>query len=827
MRTIRWAAFLAIAGTIGTGCDEGMDNDAGLDAGEDAGGGGGDAGPDAGMDSDGGMDDAGMMDDGGMDGGMSDGGMDAGPDGGMDGGPLCGNGTLDLGEECDGTMVPMDCEDVLGVGATGMVTCTSGCALNTSACQLCGNAMIEGTEQCDGTNLGTPAATCSTVPGGFMSGGLTCNTSCQFDTADCSTAAVPSAAGQIIVSEIMPNPSGTDAEREWFEVHNPGTAPLNLRGCFFSDEAPTDPDMLQVVANIVVPAGGYATFAAIGTDPTAPGFTPDYRFMTATEFALNNTLDEIVITCGGVEIDRVEYDTAMGWTVVSGESFTLDPRNLNATDNDVRANWCQGASTGGTFVDRGTPDAANDACPVAIDNCRLQSPPSMMLNSGETSPLVFGRVRILGVTERTDRVDAFPTVRAQVGVGPDGSDPATSASWTWSDAAANPSYMTGSPAHEMDYDEYQGTFMAPGAGGLHDYAYRFSGDRGLTWTVCDTNGLPYSPADAGQLTVAAPPPRVTTLTPAMIEVVNGGTGILTVTLDRPASAGGYVVTLMSATLNVTVPLTVTVPAGASTAGIRIRGAAVGPSIITATGSAGGMATATVNVVASAPAPVAGDLVLNEILVDPPDATLPPPAPAGTRNPDRDANCTDSRTNDQSDEYMEIVNTSTHAVTLTGVAIWDNDAFTMVAMMPRFVFPSFVLGPGEAVLVYGEQGGTMMPADEPWCTGAAPGVHPAPFRIGDAFAFATAAVFTGTSPGLSMSNGGDNMRVTATNDRTSMVLVQFSWTSNPASNQSSVLNPELTGTMRVVYTAAPNRRMDRVYSPGTYNDGRPFADASAP
>jgi hypothetical protein len=74
----------------------------------------------------------------------------------------------------------------------------------------------------------------------------------------------------------------------------------------------------------------------------------------------------------------------------------------------------------------------------------------------------------------------------------------------WTAAVPNPGW-DGTVFGEPNNDEYQADLVVP-APGDYDYAYRFSGDFGATFTHCDgdlpgnTNG--YDPAQAGQLTSA-------------------------------------------------------------------------------------------------------------------------------------------------------------------------------------------------------------------------------------------------------------------------------------------------------------------------------------
>ncbi len=97
---------------------------------------------------------------------------------------VCGNGTINTGEQCDGANLGGATCTSQGFGGGGTLACDGSCQYDTSDCtaSLCGNATINTGEQCDGANLG--GATC--VSQGFSGGGtLACNTSCQFNTSGC------------------------------------------------------------------------------------------------------------------------------------------------------------------------------------------------------------------------------------------------------------------------------------------------------------------------------------------------------------------------------------------------------------------------------------------------------------------------------------------------------------------------------------------------------------------------------------------------------------------------------------------------------------------
>lgn len=151
--------------------------------------------------------------------------------------------------------------------------------------------------------------------------------------------------------------------------------------------------------------------------------------------------------------------------------------------------------------------ACTDEDPVAYDIgfCRLQFPDAIETTVGAQID-VFGRVYIAGLTDLSDVNDLAPTVGGWVGYGPDGSDPQIDAGWTWTAGVPNGGYGPASPGAEANNDEYQAVLTAPAAGS-YDFAFRFSGDGGMTFTYCDGqpagNSDGYQPANAGQLTVEA------------------------------------------------------------------------------------------------------------------------------------------------------------------------------------------------------------------------------------------------------------------------------------------------------------------------------------
>jgi hypothetical protein len=128
--------------------------------------------------------------DGGADGGVDAGGGDSGgPDaGGPDAsGSTCGDGMVDVAEECDGVDLSGATCLSLGLGFVGgTLGCTAACDFDTSGCMApagCGDGMVGGTEECDGANLA--GMSCASL--GFASGVLGCTGGCLLDDGGCFT----------------------------------------------------------------------------------------------------------------------------------------------------------------------------------------------------------------------------------------------------------------------------------------------------------------------------------------------------------------------------------------------------------------------------------------------------------------------------------------------------------------------------------------------------------------------------------------------------------------------------------------------------------------
>ena len=98
----------------------------------------------------------------------------------------CGNGGIDLGEECDGLNLGIATCQIVGNYMGGNLSCTDTCKFDTSQCQRypdCGDGDVDTDEECDGADLDDQ--NCTTIGSGYISGTLACQHDCTFDTSGC------------------------------------------------------------------------------------------------------------------------------------------------------------------------------------------------------------------------------------------------------------------------------------------------------------------------------------------------------------------------------------------------------------------------------------------------------------------------------------------------------------------------------------------------------------------------------------------------------------------------------------------------------------------
>lgn len=219
----------------------------------------------------------------------------------------------------------------------------------------------------------------------------------------------------------------------------------------------------------------------------------------------------LAVTVDGQDATDIQYHSASEVRCLTPPATAAGLVNVRVTNPDLQYSEL----FGGFEYDE-------EVQPPEVTWCDLRGPPSLETGVSQPTAPIFGRVLAETVT---DLVGMGTGITAQIGWGPDDSDPASAGGWQWQDAVY-------SGDSSQLYDEYVASLTAD-ASGSFDYAYRFSADGGITWLYCDLDSSDngYSAAAAGDLTVG------------------GGGGPLTlsaVDLPRGSVLGGSTVTVTGA-----------------------------------------------------------------------------------------------------------------------------------------------------------------------------------------------------------------------------------------------------------------------------------------
>lgn len=169
-------------------------------------------------------------------------------------------------------------------------------------------------------------------------------------------------AGDVMFSEMNVNPEAVDDEiGEWVELYNTSSRAIDLGGYTFRDD---DIDAFELQGPLVVEAHSYIVLCADLNPATNGGVPCDgwfYRDWNGDGLALANGPDELVLARpDGLEIDWLYYDDTWYTKAVA---IGVDPKHLNAGDNDDLSSWCNQSTVRPPMVEPGTPGRPNDDCP--------------------------------------------------------------------------------------------------------------------------------------------------------------------------------------------------------------------------------------------------------------------------------------------------------------------------------------------------------------------------------------------------------------------------------------------------------------------------------
>lgn len=177
-------------------------------------------------------------------------------------------------------------------------------------------------------------------------------------------------AGDIVVSEFMADPDGTDTGQQYIELYNTTSADIDLEGVsLFRAWADGSRQSSVMLRTAKVAAGSYFVLGDVGPDADSRPAYVDYGYGNALG-ELRHSDGKLGVRCGTTLIDDVSYTS-----VEPGHARELDGALLpSSTANDIPQNWCDATSRLDSLDpagnDFGTPGKPNAVCPaVPTDGC--------------------------------------------------------------------------------------------------------------------------------------------------------------------------------------------------------------------------------------------------------------------------------------------------------------------------------------------------------------------------------------------------------------------------------------------------------------------------
>ncbi|MCR9161045.1 MAG: lamin tail domain-containing protein [Nannocystaceae bacterium] len=179
--------------------------------------------------------------------------------------------------------------------------------------------------------------------------------------------------GDLVISELMINPDGSDQGNEWIEIYNPTGEEIELSGALLRFRRQNgEGEKLHRIEDLTVGAGDYIVLG--DREPDALPDHVDYGYGDDLGQGLSNSDGEVSIGCGTSAVDIASYifgKQGPQFEAPDNASWTFDgTREPDAISNDDVSSWCDAVSIYQPEVPGddpipaalGTPGAPNDPC---------------------------------------------------------------------------------------------------------------------------------------------------------------------------------------------------------------------------------------------------------------------------------------------------------------------------------------------------------------------------------------------------------------------------------------------------------------------------------
>ncbi len=218
----------------------------------------------------------------------------------------------------------------------------------------------------DGDDASTDAGDADAGDGGKTDAGSDAGVDPGIDAGDAggSTATKP-LPGEVVISEVMYNPSGDETVQEWIEIHNTAATPRLLSGLVLKDGA-SPVHSHTIGPGISIAPGAYVVLArktsgAMAAKVPTEVIVYDYGAGTlvANQVQLGNSgSGAILLFDGTTEIAQARYGKLGLGNAADGQSIQL--KTLTYAGAGIAGSWCKSSNPWTAGSDKGTPGAPSD-----------------------------------------------------------------------------------------------------------------------------------------------------------------------------------------------------------------------------------------------------------------------------------------------------------------------------------------------------------------------------------------------------------------------------------------------------------------------------------
>lgn len=170
--------------------------------------------------------------------------------------------------------------------------------------------------------------------------------------------------GEVVVSEVLYNPTGTEPAEEWFELYNTTANPKLLSGLTLKDGSGRAHAIAASPALVIAPAGYYLLVhtrsAAVAVSLPGASLAYEYGDAPANDVQLTNSgTGAIFILNGTTQIAQSNYGP-FGFTSTQVSGVSIELKTLTNAASLVKASWCLSTTAWPGGNGKGTPSAPND-----------------------------------------------------------------------------------------------------------------------------------------------------------------------------------------------------------------------------------------------------------------------------------------------------------------------------------------------------------------------------------------------------------------------------------------------------------------------------------